>query len=62
MFRYRYPVLKNGIGERVRELISDIAKRYDMHIYAGAVNRDHIHLLIAIPPYLSVSKAVQYLK
>jgi len=33
-----------------------------MHIYAWAVNRDHIHLLIWIPPYLSVSKAVQYLK
>ena len=26
------------------------------------VNRDHVHMLIGIPPKLSVSKAVQYLK
>jgi putative transposase len=33
-----------------------------MTIYAGAINRDHVHMLISIPPHLSVSKAVQYLK
>ena len=33
-----------------------------MIIYAGSVNRDHVHMLIGIPPQLSVSKAVQYLK
>ena len=33
-----------------------------MLIDAGSVNRDHVYMLIAIPPQLSVSKAVQYLK
>ena len=33
-----------------------------MTIYAGATNRDHVHMLIGIPPHLSVSKAMQYLK
>ena len=33
-----------------------------MHIYAGSINRDHVHMLVAIPPQLSVSRAVQYLK
>ena len=33
-----------------------------MMIYAGAINRDHVHMLIGIPPSLSVSKAVQFLK
>ena len=33
-----------------------------MTIYAGSINRDHVHMLIGIPPYLSVSRAVQYLK
>jgi putative transposase len=27
-----------------------------------AINRDHVHLLLSIPPHLSVSRAVQYLK
>ncbi|WP_424945072.1 transposase [Candidatus Thiosymbion oneisti] len=31
-------------------------------IYAGSINRDHVHMLIGIPPQLSVSRAVQYLK
>ena len=28
----------------------------------GSINRDHVHLLISIPPQLSVSRAVQFLK
>jgi putative transposase len=33
-----------------------------MTIYARAINREHVHMLIGIPPYLSGSKAVQCLK
>ena len=31
-------------------------------IYAGAENRAHVSVLIELPPQLSVSRAVQYLK
>jgi len=34
----------------------------EMIIYAGAINRDYVQILISIPPQLSVSKAVHYLK
>ena len=47
---------------RCRELLREIARSKQMVIYAGLVNRDHVHLLIGIPPNLSVSKAVQCLK
>jgi len=33
-----------------------------MKIYAGSVNRDHVHMLTGILPNLSVSRAVQFLK
>ena len=33
-----------------------------MLIYAGSINRDHVHMLIGIPPQLSVPRAVQYMK
>jgi putative transposase len=33
-----------------------------MVIHAGSINRDHVHMLLSIPPDLSVSRAVQYLK
>ena len=32
----------------------------EMFIYAGSINRNHVHMLIGIPPQLSVSRAVEY--
>ena len=60
--KYRYEVLAGDVGVRCRELLREIARSKEMLIYAGSVNRDHVHMLIGIPPYLSVSRAVQYLK
>src|SRR5215469_12456483 len=59
--KYRYPVLVGDVGLRARELIREIARSHEMMIHAGAINRDHVHLLISIPPYLSVSRSVQQL-
>src|SRR3972149_10418363 len=60
--KYRYKVLVGEIGERARELLREIATSIEAQIHAGAINRDHVHMLIGIPPHVSVSKAVQYLK
>ena len=50
------------MGLRCRELLREIAISQEMIVHAGSINRDHVHMLISIPPSLSVSKAVQYLK
>ena len=60
--KYRYPILTGDVGERARHLLREIARSHEMTIYAGAINRDHVHMLIAVPPHVSVSRAVQYLK
>jgi putative transposase len=60
--KYRFPVLGGDVGQRARELLREIARAHEMTIYAGSINRDHVHMLIGIPPQLSVSRAVQYLK
>ena len=60
--KYRYQVLGDEVGRRCRELLREIAMSKEMVIYAGSINRDHVHLLIGIPPQISVSRAVQYLK
>ena len=60
--KYRYQVLGGDIGLRCRELLREIARSKEMLIYAGSINRVHVHMQIGIPPQLSVSKAVQYLK
>ena len=60
--KYRYTVLVGDVGLRARELLREIARSLEMTIHAGAINRDHVHLLISIPPNVSVSRAVQFLK
>ena len=60
--KYRYQVLSGDVGNRCRELLREIAISKEMTIYAGSIDRDHVHMLIGIPPNLSVSKAVQFLK
>src|SRR5262249_23317032 len=60
--KYRYPVLGGDVGQRCRELIRETARAHEIAIHAGAINRDHVHLLLSIPPSMSVSRAVQYLK
>ena len=60
--KYRYKVLGGDVGLRTRELLREIARSQEMVIHAGSVNRDHVHLLVSIPPQISVSRAVQFLK
>ena len=60
--KYRFPILGGDVGQRCRELIRETARAHEMVIHAGSINRDHVHMLLSIPPSLSVSRAVQYLK
>lgn len=60
--KYRKPVIVGQIAERTRELIRSICQTNDVQILAGHVGSDHIHLLVSVPPHLSISKLVQYLK
>ena len=60
--KYRKKVLSGIIGERVRELLRQICKEHEVEILKGHVSEDHIHLFVSVPPQLSISKLVQYLK
>jgi putative transposase len=60
--KYRKPVLSGEVAIRVRDLVREICKSMDVEIIKGHVSKDHLHLLISVPPHLSVSKLVQGLK
>ena len=60
--KYRKPVLRGPIAERTRELIRIICATNDAEIMAGHVGTEHIHLLVSVPPHLTASKLVQYIK
>ena len=60
--KYRKPVLTGVVAERVRELLREICRANDIEIIKGHVSKDHVHMFVSVPPYISVSKMVQMLK
>lgn len=60
--KYRKPVLGGEIAKRTRDLIRGVCKQNEVEILAGHVSKDHVHLLVSVPPHLSASKLVQYMK
>lgn len=60
--KYRKPVLMGKVALRTRELIRKVCQTNDVEILAGHVGNDHIHLLVSVPPHMSASKLVQYMK
>ncbi len=60
--KYRKPVLVGAVGSRVRDLIREICGTCDVLIIKGHVSKDHVHLLVSIPPQVTISRLVQRLK
>jgi putative transposase len=60
--KYRKPVLAGAVGSRVRDLIREICGGSDVLIIKGHVSKDHVHLLVSIPPQVTISRPVQRLK
>lgn len=60
--KYRKKQLYGQIKVDVREIISTLCKYKDVEIIAGAVCEDHAHLSVAIPPKISISSFMGYLK
>lgn len=60
--KYRKKILKDKIKEKVEALIRECAEVNGWEIQALNVQVDHVHLVIQLPPSISVSKAVQLLK
>ena len=60
--KYRKPVLTGEVPVRVRDLIREICGGHDVKIMKGHVSKDHIHLLLSIPPQVTISRLVQWLK
>jgi len=60
--KYRKPILRGEIGKRVRELLRQTCASLDVYIVKGHVAKDHVHLLVSVPPNLAVSDLVKRLK
>jgi putative transposase len=55
-------VITGDIGYRTREILREVCRDEGVDIIQGFVSSDHIHMMVSIPPQVTVSRLVQRLK
>ena len=60
--KYRRKIIFSQLRESIREILRDLCKYKGGDILEGHLMPDHVHLLVSIPPKISVSSFMGYLK
>ena len=60
--KYRRKVIYNQYRDSLKEIIQLLCKYKGVTIIEGHMMPDHIHLLVSIPPKISISSFMGYLK
>ena len=60
--KYRRKIIYNKLRKQIQEYIKDLCKWKGIEIIEGHMMPDHVHLLLEIPPKMSVSYFMGYLK
>ena len=60
--KYRRKVIYNKLRKDIQKYIRDLCKWKGVEIIEGHLMPDHVHLLLEIPPRMSVSSFMGYLK
>lgn len=60
--KYRRQVIYGQIKADIGKILRSLCDRKQVELLEGECCPDHIHLLVAIPPHLSVSQFMGYLK
>jgi len=61
--KYRRKVLKKGMGEYLKRKVRQVSKFHpEIKIIEVNTNIDHMHMMISIPPKMSVSSVVRLIK
>lgn len=60
--KYRKPILRGDIAVRFRAIARQECSELKVEVLSGVVAKDHVHMLVSIPPQVAVSKLVQHVK
>lgn len=60
--KYRYRILEGKVKEIVEQKMRQICDWYDVEIDEMSIQSDHVHLMISLPPKISVSEFMGILK
>jgi len=60
--KYRKKMLNEEVGEYVEKVFSKIAEEYGWEIEEMAIQEEHVHVFMQVPPRYAPSKVVQVMK
>ena len=60
--KYRYRILKGSVGQEVSTCIQVFAQQKECEVVELNVQVDHVHLLVLVPPKVSISGLMGTLK
>jgi putative transposase len=60
--KYRRKALYGALRQQLGEVLKQLAMQRESRIDEGHLMRDHVHMLVSIPPKYSVSQVVGYVK
>ena len=60
--KYRRKIIFGELKQDIANILSMLCKRKEVHIIEAEIYPDHVYMLVEIPPKMSVSDFVGYLK
>lgn len=60
--KYRRKIIYNQLKSDIRDILKQLCSYKGVEIIEGHLMPDHIHMLVSIPPKISVSSFMGYLK
>lgn len=60
--KYRRKVLIEGVDERLKELIVDVAVKHQAEIIEMEIMPDHVHLLVEVEPQYGIHRLIRQIK
>ena len=60
--KFRRKIIYNELKKDIASILSTLYKRKEVNIVEAEICPDHVHMLVEIPPKMSVSEFVGYLK
>ena len=60
--KYRFRILSGEVGRSIREIIRQLGEWKQVEILEGNVQKDHIHLVLSVPPKYSIAETIGFIK
>ena len=60
--KYRHKVLRGDVAERVRAIVREACQKARVDMLKGHISSDHVHVMVAIPPHVTISRLIQRMK